>query len=148
MKIIQSREYSDSKGVLKNDEKSKFISLPLLETDILFLQDLFLKNGMHSIRVKNFKNAQQITVSILNSLSYHKSIAYISESCLLEGGFDVLGFAKKNNLQDLFTDGFYFDFLYIEKSSLMANQAWFKQFEQYLKSYNFDSFLPIVQVEV
>ena len=90
----------------------------------------------------------QIITSILESLSYHKNIAFISELQLLDNGFDIVEFAKNNELQDLFLDNFYFDFLYIEKSFAIVNAPWFKQFESYLKSYNFDKALPIVQAGV
>ena len=72
----------------------------------------------------------------------------MSEEQFLEGGFDIVAYVKNNNLQDLFLDNFYFDFLYIERSFAIVNSPWFEQFENYLKSYSFDKTLPIIQVEI
>jgi hypothetical protein len=145
MCISQSEE---CKGALLIDEQPRLINLPLAEKDILFLQDAFLKNETHNLIFSSFKNSRQITTSILESLSCHKNIAYMSEEQFLEGGFDIVAYVKNNNLQDLFLDNFYFDFLYIERSFAIVNSPWFEQFENYLKSYSFDKTLPIIQVEI
>ena len=140
-------ESAECKGVLWADKVSKIVSLPLAEKDILFLQDVFLKNGIYNLKFADFGNARQVTTSILKSLAWHKNIAYIAEDSFWEGAYNITDFAENNDLQDLFLDNFYFDFLYIEKSITVTNALWFKKFYAYLKSYNFDKALPIIQAE-
>lgn len=124
---------------------NKLIKLPLTDIDILFLQDIFLKNGIHKIKFENFDQAKIVSRSILYSLSCYKNIAYISSENFIEGGFDIIEFSQNNDLQDLFLDLFYFDFIYIEKNS--ATELVIKKFNNLLKSYKFENMLPIMQVE-
>lgn len=124
---------------------NKLIKLPLADIDILFLQDIFLKNGIHKIKFENFDQAKIVSRSILYSLSCYKNIAYISSENFIEEGFDIIEFSQNNDLQDLFLDLFYFDFIYIEKN--IATEIIIKKFNNLLKSYKFENVLPIIQVE-
>lgn len=130
---------------LSTSSVNKLIKLPLADMDILFLQDIFLKNGMHKIKFESFDQAKTVSRSILYSLSCYKNIAYISGENFVEEGFDILEFSQSNDLQDLFLDLFYFDFIYIEKNS--ATELVIKKFNNLLKSYKFENVLPIIQVE-
>ena len=106
------------------------IKMPLSEGDILLLEDIFLKNGIHRLKFANLEDSRFVVASLLSALGCYNKIAFIGDDAII-----------KNS-------DFCFDFLYIEKSDKILKQSWYKKFCKDLKFYQIDRAIPIIEVEI
>jgi hypothetical protein len=139
---------------------SRVISEPFSESDVLYLQDLFLKPGIHDITIDQFDKVRNILSEVLNSLQYHQKIACLSLLDLPldfnKDGQEICDVLKilitedylvtSDSLQLFFLDHFYFDFLWIEETQEMRDCLWYSQFVQHLIDFNFNNSIPIIRV--
>lgn len=121
----------------------KKINVTLTETDILFLQDIFLTPGFHSIQLKDVLSGRIIIEEILASLPMHTSTACLTlenNLTLPNTVFDVYAALHTNSIseqaiEDFFINEFYFDCMWIEVSQKILNAPWYAYFCKTMTSY-------------
>ncbi|MDR3645941.1 MAG: hypothetical protein P4L22_00185 [Candidatus Babeliales bacterium] len=132
---------------------TKNIQTPLIENDILFLQNKFLETGFCNLKVKDIETGRLIISKVINSLNYFNDIAiltvcensnqnYFNIKKALTNNYDI----SKNqfNLINFFLDQFYFDFLIIEATKELMSNNWAQNFEQHILDFNFHKTMPII----
>lgn len=134
---------------LKTNSISNIISEPLSEKAILELQDIFLTNGFHYIKLTDINSDKKIISKILKSLSVYKNIGCLTKS---ENFEDKIYFnlykiiTNKNKLNELINfllNDFNCDFLLIE---LLCDSD-FADFKKYLLEFGFNKLMPIIILE-
>ena len=134
---------------------TRMIKKPFSESDVLYLQDIFLTPGVHQINVDSVAKGRTIISDVLGSLHYHQKAGCLSlDDTVLENGVcDIVKtlikddyLVNSDNLTLFFLDRFYFDFLWIEESANLADSIWYEQFKQHLVDFNFNKSVPIIKV--
>jgi len=128
------------------------IQNPLTESSILELQDTFLTNGFHHIKVKDIESGRSLISTFLDSLGLYHDVA-----CLTAAGHEFLDplvthlhFGSKNideadkELEYFFIEHFYYDFLWIETSQELDVQPWYPLFKTKLNEFNVNHGAPII----
>lgn len=136
----------------------KKIEEPLIDDDIIFLQEKFLTSGFIKLLVLDINTGREISSKILNSLNCYNDIAILND-CLnssqnkyIENYFNISNSLineddkeiDENQVRDFFLDQFYFDFLLIELTSEFACKNWVKKFERNILDFNFHKMIPII----
>jgi len=130
---------------------------PFTESEILELQDKFLSEGIHTIKVADFAAGRNLVHAFLDSLAAHHEIACLTVSnkllesyitniyheLLLHGYIDRF---ESKNLQEFFIDQFYFDFLWIECTPKLMEQPWFADFQMNLLNFKLERQIPILMI--
>ena len=133
----------------------KVIREPLTEIEILDLQDAFLTNGVHIIKVKNVAAGRNLVAVFLESLHcYHdtamltvsdvpleKSVVNLYEVLIQNGYLDNLDLP---DLEEFFLEKFYFDFVWLEATEELIANRWFAEFETKLTDLKINNHIPIV----
>lgn len=133
----------------------KKIQEPLIEDDIIFLQNKFLENGFYNLKVQDIETGRSIITKVLHSLNYYNDIALLSSqnkvqedyyniTKVLIDEYDINN--NQINLINFFLDKFYFDFLIIELTRELSSSSWVCNFEQNIFDFNFHKTLPIIIV--
>lgn len=134
---------------------ARLIKKPFSESDVLYLQDLFLTPGVHQINVDSVAKGRAIISDVLDSLHYHQKAGCLSlnDTALEDGVCDIVKtlikddyLVNSDNLTLFFLDRFYFDFLWIEESTNLVDSIWYEQFKQHLVDFNFNKSIPIIKV--
>jgi hypothetical protein len=131
---------------------SKVIRSPFTEKDILDLQDEFLSNGFHYLKVKSIQDGRRIINTFLYSLKgYYHDIGCLSlaDVCLPDNISDIYellewyGYLKYDCLENFFIDQWYCDFLWIEATEELLLSPWFCTFSQMLEDFSLNKEIPI-----
>lgn len=129
------------------------IRYPLSENDILALQDKFLNNGVHYIKVQNIQTGRAIIQSFLETLSIHQDVACLTVSNVALENYitDIyqellIGHYFKTSLDEFFIDRFYFDFIWIERTKKLLDIEWYIDFEKKLLNFNLDQHIPMIML--
>ena len=134
---------------LKSNLISNIISEPLSEKAILELQDIFLTNGIHYIKLTDVSSDKKIITKIIKSLNCYKNIGYLTKSKNFEDKtfFNLYKIItaknKESELMNFLLNDFICDFLLIEL--LFEND--FINFKKYLLEFGFDKLMPIIILE-
>lgn len=155
-------EHVDRMSYKGHDALADASSLPLIqfpfsESEILDLQDKFLSEGIHHIKVTDLASGRDLVDTFLDSLTAHREIACLTVSntalesyitniyheLLLHGYIDRF---ESKNLEEFFVDQFYFDFLWIECTSKLMEQSWFADFQMNLLNLKLDRQIPILMI--
>ncbi len=136
------------------------ITNPLTETDILDLQDTFLRNGFQHIKVKDVATGRRLVNTFLNSLAIYHNIACVTtldvppqdnvtnvyHELTIGGYLDPL---DPRFLDEFFIEDFYFDFMWIEATNdLINNSSWYKYFEKKLLELKLEEHIPMIVLSV
>lgn len=130
---------------------------PFTESEILDLQDKFITEGIHHIKVADLVAGRNLVATFLDSLTAHRDIACLTVSqkalesyitniyheLLLHGYIDRF---MAQNLEEFFIEQFYFDFLWIECTSKLLAQSWFADFQINLLNFRLERQMPILIV--
>ena len=140
--------------VVEHFSSSKYINTPFSEYDILELQDTFLTNGLHRLKVPNLVIGRSVVSTFLESLNCYSKIACLTLSraplkptiCNL---YDELLFSdamsfKSDALETFLLEEFYYDFLWIEATRNLIEAPWFFHLENKLIEFNLITTMPIV----
>lgn len=133
------------------------IQYPFTESEILDLQDKFLSEGIHHIKVADLAFGRNLVDTFLDSLTAHRKIACLTVSSKPFGSYitniyyDLLlhGYIDRfeaKNLEEFFIDQFYFDFLWIECSPKLIEQPWFADFQMNLLNLRLERQMPILMI--
>jgi len=127
----------------------------LTDDIIMDLHAMFLTKGIHQVKVCNQKYGRQLVDTLLTSLNYYQNIGFltldhITENALYQNVFGLLhecGYLDEhgNHNFDLFLqEAFFFDFMVIEVTDELKNEAWFFELIKAIKQLSFDMQLPII----
>lgn len=131
---------------------SKVINSPFTEKDILDLQEEFLSNGFHYLKVHDVQDGRRVINTFLYSLkSYYQDVGCLSLAniCLPDSITDIYemlewyGYLKHNCLESFFIDQWYSDFLWIEATEELLLTPWFCTFSQLLEDFAVHKEIPI-----
>lgn len=134
------------------------ITQPFSESDIIYLHNIFLTHGSHPIKVPDIATGRAIIAAVLQSLHYYGSPACLSLSSLaLDNEIFDLSYAmslaghisnqtSETCLEEFFLEQFDSDFLWIEATNELLQQAWFGTFMHQLEILKFENQMPIVVV--
>ncbi len=133
------------------------IQSPFTEAEILDLQDKFLSEGIHHVKVRDIAAGRNIINTFLDSLAAYHEIACLSvsnnglESYITNIYHELLlhGYIERcqaKNLEEFFIDQFYFDFLWIECSSKLMEQPWFADFQMNIHNFRLERQIPIFMI--
>ncbi|MCX5922011.1 MAG: hypothetical protein NTX86_01655 [Candidatus Dependentiae bacterium] len=130
------------------------VNNPLTESDILFLQDAFLTNGFHSIKVRDIAAGRCLMQTFLQSLRItdvacltmaamplEDNVTDIYEQLLQEGHSD-----KKNSIEEFLLNDGYFNFIWIEATQELENKNWHMLFQESIIACNLDRHMPIIEL--
>ena len=107
------------------------LSLELTPEDILYLQELFLTNGFHHIRVPTVNDGRFLMYKLLHSMHFFNDIACLT--CIDEPiSLDVCdllndlrtyckGEESINAIEEYFLEVFFTDFMWIELNEALLN---------------------------
>ncbi len=125
---------------------------PLLDHDILALQEIFLTHGYHVIEVPSFGEGRLVINTFLRTLACFSSVCCLSLIGSVPGSvvslYDVFlngSLEMSEEFIDLYLlQNFYFDFCWIECSNELLSASWFEHFRSRLYDYGIVKSLPIV----
>lgn len=136
---------------------SRIFREPFSESDVLYLHNLFLTPGKHTIHVDNINQGRLIIRNLLDSLQYYQKVACLSlqDAPLPNGVVDILAtlvaedyLVNTDQLTLFFLDHFYYDFVWIEETNDLIESVWYKQFERHILNFKLDSIVPIIKVQI
>ena len=149
----------DVRNVRKNfkNNQCRTIFDSLTEQEILRVQELFLTNGIHELEVLDVSTGREIITTFLHSLNWYHSAACLSVQELPPHSSitdiyrlllcqDYLGDNGFEKLDVFFSEDFYFDFLWIEKTPELCAAPWFNYFEYKLHSLEGAYHMPIIEI--
>lgn len=135
-------------------ESSKLFTLPFSEHDVLQLQEMFVKPGLHLIKVKDVTDGRKIIQTILSSLNYYHNIGCITNVAELSPTvcniINHIKLHKPNSdnllleLEDFFTVHACFDFIWIELTQGMKKQYSLKDIQKVFNMYHVDERMPVL----
>jgi hypothetical protein len=142
--------YSNQKANKGSGGLGRYIEIPCSECDILYLERICMIPGMHYITVPSLVSGRQMIVQIIQALSWHQNIGYITlddQQILQEIGTNILQSCQwpldQETLETFLIHSFY-DFLLIESSPELNATTWIDTFIQQLVAYNIHTMIPIL----
>lgn len=134
------------------DKQSRYIKMPCVEKDILYLQEIFLANGFHHLKVKNIETGRLLISLFLHSLNYYHEVACLTvdNNPLDKSIFNLyramlkLDALNQHDLEDFLVEYFYCDFMWIEATKDLTGSSWFPMFKKVMHAFNIDKHIPIV----
>ena len=145
--------YSNQKANKGSGGLGRYIEIPCSECDILYLERICMIPGMHYITVPSLVSGRNMIVQILQALSWHQNVGYITrnDSEILQTiGTNIAQSCDwqldQEKLESFFIDSFY-DFLLIESSQELNVIPWIDIFMQQLRVYSVDTMIPIVVMQ-
>ncbi|MCK5632656.1 hypothetical protein KAH94_02825 [bacterium] len=145
-------------GMDKHIKSAKYIKEPFSDFDILDLQDAFLVNGLHYIKVDDAISGRALVNLFLNSLNnYYTNIACLTTSqCNLRNNVTNLyeelmlgGYLQKGakfELEEFFLEKFYYDFIWVEATDELVNSQWTTNCFRQMKLFKLDQLLPVLVI--
>ncbi len=133
------------------------IQHPFSETEILEIQDKFLSEGIHQLKVTDVAAGRNLVHTFLDTLTvYHEVgcltvsnnplesyITNIYHELLLQSYIDQY---EAKNLEEFFIEQFYFDCLWIECTTSLIEQPWFTDFQINLLNFKLERQMPIIML--
>jgi hypothetical protein len=124
----------------------------LSEEDILYLQDIFLSNGLHAIKLPNIIEGRSLIYRLLQSLHYYRTVACltsVAEPPLKKSIFDIhsalrMLIGDRDAIEDFFMERFFVDFLWIELTPDLVQVPTFMQVMSALDVLAIDKHIPIL----
>lgn len=109
----------------------RHIDCQMSEDDILYLQDIFLTNGIHAISVADIHAGRSIMFSMLQSLNFYQTVACLTcdKAPLEKSIVDI--YSQLSSEQDVqyeevehfFIEEFFSEFLWIELSEKLISKT-------------------------
>jgi len=130
---------------------------PFSEQSILELQEKFLTNGFHYIKVPNQRFGRILIERFLATMHTHHDKACITLDINPLGDqvaniYHVLtnmGYLDPfdlHDMRDFFIEHFYFDFMWIEATKKLLVSSWFCEFEKLLLDFHMEKHIPMIVV--
>ena len=128
-------------------------AMPLSESDIIVLHDMFLTQGLHSITVKNPEIGRMLIYTLLESLPCYSAIAALSlvDLTLKSPIHDLCANTRYPAMdaddEALFLEARdYYDFIWIEVTPALLATSWYARFEKNLIEMYKNQNTPIIKV--
>jgi len=138
-------------------QNARHVRAPFSDGDILELQDLFLRNGLHYIKVDDVQSGRALINLFLHSLNYYHNVACLSTSHepldasvldlygeLMVGGY--LDAGATQSLEEFFLERFDHDFMWMEASEMVIESEWMSDVFRQVKNFKLEQLLPIFVV--
>jgi hypothetical protein len=139
------------------DQKNTLFTIPFSERDVLTLQEIFVKLGIHTIKTKNSSDGRKIIHTILNSLNYHHNIGSITKKHGLKNNvYDIVnhirfhqsGFSNLiGDLESFFATYACFDFIWIELTQEINNKLFIHDIKKMFEMYHVKERMTVILVE-
>jgi len=135
-----------------------FMKKPLTDKNILDLQEKFLTNGLHHIKVPTIHDGRTLIFTFLNSLSFIlHSIACVttSDTMLPENIINIheqlskienFNTSHTDYMQNFFFEQFYFDFIWVEMTTSLITSEWYQEFENNFIDLKMNKNIPMLVV--
>jgi len=133
----------------------KRIPTSLTDHDIIELNDTFLCNGTHFLKVNDIEHGRQLLELFLSSLGYYHAVGCLTLFStpgsmpvgdifqeLAHGGY----IDRTETMGDYFFDQFDYDFLWIELTAPLSSLNWYQAFTEQLHDSNVAERMPIVKL--
>lgn len=137
--------------------KNKIFTLPFTESDVLYLQDMFISPGIHEIRTTTIKQGRCIMQTILDSLKYFHAIGCITnESGLSDFVCDIQRHIALDssynhdaiaNLEYFLTIHPCFDFIWIELTDKIAHMYTIDHIKNIFNMYQANERMSVIIVQ-
>lgn len=141
----------------KNIYKHKLFVIPFTEHDVLDLQAMFVKPGIHIIFVKNILDGRKIITTILDSLNYYNIIGCISkENYIPEKSYDIVSHIKTekqseivilSDLEKFFLNHACFDFIWIEFSKKIEEIYTLQDIKNFFTMFHVQERMPVIIIQ-
>lgn len=137
--------------------KPRRINVFLTEDDIIFLQDVFLTNGLHHIKVPSVVSGREIIYKLLQSMHYYHYVTCltgnvdvplkrtvsnlfqnISQCCGQDCGYD--------EVENYFLEQCYTDFMWVELSEPLLNNAMVIHALQAMHKLDLAHHIPVISI--
>ncbi len=138
-------------------QQARHIREPFSDIDILDIQDIFLKNGLHYIKVDDLTSGRELVNLFLDSLNYYSNVACLTTSNyplyskatnlyneLEQGGYLQSNFQLK--IEEFFLEQFYYDFVWVEATRELVRSEWTTACFRQMKHFKLDQLIPILIV--
>jgi hypothetical protein len=133
------------------------INVPLPEEDIIFLQDLFLTNGYHHIKVPSQGSGRIIMHTLLQSMHYYHNVACLTDNSGVPLKKSVTDLCDKitcnylpecsyEDVETYFLEQDYIDFMWIELSESLFTNTVAMYVLQVLQELNLAQHIPIISL--
>lgn len=131
------------------------LSLELTPEDILYLQELFLTNGFHHIRVPTVNDGRFLMYKLLHSMHFFNDIACltcIDEPIISLDVCDLLndlrihckGEESINAIEEYFLEVFFTDFMWIELNEALLNDPMVQHAIYIMHAIEFAHKIPVI----
>jgi len=138
-------------------QQAQHVCEPFSDTDILDLQDAFLNNGLHYIKVNDINSGRALIRLFLNSLNFYHNVAAVTVDSkpLDESATDLYsdlmlgGYLEKDaryKLEEFFLEQFYHDFVWVEAAEELLSNSWATEFFRQMTHFKLDQLIPILIV--
>ena len=140
------------KKVSESQERSRIVTFPFLEKDILDLQNAFTIPGVHVITVESVQKGRNLISQLLTSLDWYQDIAYLasSNSILYQKATNIITRIEQpltnETIAQFFINDFYYDFLWIEATPDLLSEQWLASIEVQLTNFHIDYMIPVIIV--
>ena len=132
---------------IRDPQEAKIFEAPYSESDILELQDLFLAEGLHEIRVSSFTQGRQLIDTFLESLHCYYSPGCFTTQGLKNGkNIDIYKELQSKNIEVFFCENLRMDFLWIEMPTKIDEKAKCTDFIKKCQSLQLEKKMPILVV--
>ena len=143
--------------IARQMQNARHVREPFSDRDILDLQDTFLSNGLHFIKVDDVKSGRSLITLFLRSLNYYQHIASLNTSSapldssvidlygeLMVGGY--LDAGASHVLEEFLLENFYYDFMWVEASERLVTSLWAAELFRQMNNLKLDQLIPVLIV--
>lgn len=134
-------------------QKPRYIDKKLTEEDILYLQDILLKNRLNHICFSDVKTGRDVMNILLQALNYYNSVACLSVTkdvplCVHDMYADLLAdsIESEDEVAAFFLESFEYDCMWVEMTKEFMQKPLMVSIVQILHSVAADAHLPIVAI--
>lgn len=133
------------------------INVLLTEDDILFLQDIFLANGLHHIKVANMVAGREIIYKLLQSMHYYHDVTCLTGNEKIPLNKKVCNLyqaikkycglnATYQDIEEYFLEQCYTDFMWVESSDELWENTIVAYAFQAMHELDIAHHIPIINV--
>lgn len=141
-----------------HQDEVKLFMIPFLEHDVLDLQAMFVKPGIHVIKVKNILDGRIIIKTILDSLNYYRNIGFISQE---NKNIELLGYNIMSHInlktksdhdflidvEKFFSDHSCFDFIWVEFSQDIEKKCSLQDLKKIFTMFHAQERMPVLIIQ-
>ena len=146
--------YSNQKERRGSGGSGRYIEIPCSERDIMYLQQICMIPGVHTIAVPSLASGRNLLIEIIAALAWHQDVGYLGVEEFSTTKYPITNITQafewpldQEKLEEFFIDSFYNDLIWIEHTTQLFSMPWIETFEQQLLAYKLDTMIPIIIIE-